>query len=404
MLSGALAAALPDALAVGRESEGCVMIKSVVNSALTGLAFALLAGAGAAGAQGRVETSAGPMEITRVAAGFEMPWGFAFLPDGSLLVTEKGGRLLRFAQGETQAISGLPEVAVLGQGGLLDVMVPADFATSREIWLTWVGRSGEGLATMAGRGRLSADNSRLEDFATLFTGDTAAASRHFGARIVEGARGNIFITTGDRGTGPAGLEAQDPALSHGKVISIARDGSPDGSPDVAQTGWRTGIFSIGHRNIQGAAAMPDGGLLVSEHGAKGGDEINLSQRGENFGWPVISYGVNYNGTKIGSGTHADGMNQPLHYWDPSIAPSGLMVYSGALVPAWKGDVFTGSLKLDFISRLDPETPAATGWAEERITAPETGRVRDIREGPDGAIWFLSETAGAIYRLAPADQG
>lgn len=377
------------------------MIRSRAKTAMTGLALAMLAGGsvGAARAESVAQTSAGPMAITPVAEGLNTPWGFAFLPDGSLLVTEKEGRLLHLAGGEAQEISGLPEVAALGQGGLLDVMVPRDFATSREVWLTWSGRAGDGLATMAGRGRLSEDHSRLEDFTTVFTGDAAPASRHFGARVIEGETGNIFITTGDRGTGPEGLEAQDPGLTHGKVISIARDGSPD----VGLIGWREGIFSIGHRNIQGAAAMPGGGLLVSEHGARGGDEINFSQPGENFGWPVISYGVNYNGTKIGSGTHAEGMNQPQHYWDPSIAPSGLMVYSGTLVPEWKGDVFTGSLKLDFISRLDPDTPAATGWAEERLSTPETLRVRDIKEAPDGSIWFLSESAGALYRMGPGEE-
>ncbi|WP_232831319.1 PQQ-dependent sugar dehydrogenase [Pseudogemmobacter bohemicus] len=366
--------------------------------AVLGLAVTMVAlDAGSVAAEMRVQTSAGEMQVTGIVEGLVAPWAFDFLPDGRLLVTEKGGRLLLVADGAMTEITGLPEVADLGQGGLLDVMVPADFATSREVWLTWSGRNGEGLSTMAGRGRLSEDNSRLEDFTTLFTGDPAVASRHFGSRLAEGAKGNIFITTGDRGTGPAGLEAQDPDLTHGKVISIARDGGPD----IGLIGWRTGLYSIGHRNMQGAAALPDGELLVSEHGARGGDEINRVSPGKNYGWPVISYGVNYNGSKIGTGTRTPMMEQPLHYWDPSIAPSGLMVYSGALVPDWKGDVFSGSLKLDFISRLDPDTPAATGWAEERIASVATGRVRDISEGPDGAIWFLSETGGAIYRMAPA---
>ena len=364
------------------------------------LALAALgcAGAGAALAEGRVSTSAGEMQITRIAEGLSTPWAFDFLPDGSLLVTERDGRLLRLSDGVATVVEGIPEVAALGQGGLLDVMVTADFATSREVWLTWAGRSDGALATMAGRGRLSEDGSRLEDFTPLFTGTAAPASRHFGARLVEEAdKGQVFITTGDRGTGPGGQEAQDPALTHGKVISLARDGSPG----IGLINWGVNIFSIGHRNIQGAALRGDGALLVVEHGAKGGDELNLVEPGENYGWPVISYGVNYDGSKIGTGTEAPMMMQPLHYWDPSIAPSGLMVYSGALVPDWKGDVFTGSLNSDFISRLDPDTPAATGFAEERIAAPETGRVRDIAEAPDGSIWFLSESGGALYRLAPA---
>lgn len=343
-------------------------------------------------------TSAGDMEIRRIADGLDTPWSLAFLPDGSLLITERVGRLLRLNEGAAQEIAGLPEVAALGQGGLLDVMVAADFAQSREIWLTWAGRTGEGLATMAGRGRLSEDFSALEGFETLFTGESLPASRHFGARLAEAADGSVFVTLGDRGTGPRGQEAQDGALSVGSVVHL----NSDGSPATVREGWREGIWSIGHRNIQGAAMMADGGLLIVEHGAKGGDEINLAEEGRNYGWPVISYGVNYNGRKIGAGTHAEGMEQPLHYWDPSIAPSGLMVYSGALVPEWRGDVFTGSLKSDFISRLDPEAEAETGWAEERIASDETLRVRDIREGPDGAIWFLSEDHGALYRMAPAE--
>ncbi|VDC30182.1 PQQ-dependent sugar dehydrogenase [Pseudogemmobacter humi] len=354
---------------------------------------------GVARADTVVATSAGEMEIRRIADGLDTPWALAFLPDGSLLITERGGRLLRLNEGAAQEIAGLPEVAALGQGGLLDVMVAADFAQSREIWLTWAGRSGEGLASMAGRGRLSEDFLALEGFETLFTGESLPASRHFGARLVGAADGSVFVTLGDRGTGPGGQEAQDPALSVGSVVHL----NPDGSPATVREGWRAGVWSIGHRNIQGAALMmPDGGLLIVEHGAKGGDEINLAAEGLNYGWPVISYGVNYNGRRIGTGTHAEGMEQPLHYWDPSIAPSGLMVYSGALVPGWRGDVFTGSLKSDFISRLDPDAAAATGWAEERIASDETLRVRDIREGPDGAIWFLSEERGALYRMAPVE--
>jgi glucose/arabinose dehydrogenase len=161
-----------------------------------------------------------------------------------------------------------------------------------------------------------------------------------------------------------------------------------------------GVHSLGHRNIQGAALDRDGSLLTVEHGAKGGDELNRIAQGRNYGWPVISYGVNYNGRKIGEGQAKPGLEQPLHYWDPSIAPSGLMVYSGALVPDWTGDIFTGSLNSDFISRLDPDRPTGTGFTEERIAADATARVRDIVEGPDGAIWFLSVNEGTLFRMAP----
>lgn len=347
---------------------------------------------------GPVDTSAGRLQITPVARGFDEPWAIAFLPDGSFLVTERDGRLTLVADGRGAGVSGLPGVAVQGQGGLLDVMVPRDFAETREVWLAYSMQAAGGVATAAGKGRLSQDGQRLEGFAQVFLGDGAGGGRHFGARLVEATDGTVFLTTGDRGTGPEGLAAQDPALSLGKIIHLSRDGSPATLLD----GWRAGVFSRGHRNLQGAALDLSGRLLTVEHGAQGGDELNAPQAGLNYGWPVITYGENYGGGRIGIGTAQEGMEQPLHYWDPSIAPSGLMVYSGALVPEWKGDIFFGSLNSDFLGRLDPDTPAATGYAEERIAAPETGRVRDVVEAPDGSIWFLSVHDGTVYRLAPGE--
>jgi aldose sugar dehydrogenase len=346
----------------------------------------------------RVETAAGPLSVTPVVSGLDEPWGLAFLPDAAVLVTERDGRLLLVRDGVAQAVSGAPDVFAEGQGGLLDVLVPADFATSREVWLSFAAPVGDGGATAAGKGRLSDDGLRLEGFETVFTGDAYPGGRHFGSRLVEMPDGTIALTTGDRGTGPEGMDAQDPTLSPGKIILLNRDGSPA----VAQDGWLPGAFSRGHRNIQGAALDLSGRLLTAEHGAQGGDELNAPEAGKNYGWPVISYGINYNGEPIGVGQAAQGMEQPLHYWDPSIAPSGLMVYSGKLVPEWRGDIFFGSLNSDFLGRLDPDTPAETGFAEERISAPETGRVRDVIEAPDGSIWFLSVYDGAVYRLAPAE--
>lgn len=349
-----------------------------------------------AAAQTVLQTSAGPMQISTVATGLDEPWAIGFLPDGQVLVTERDGRLLLLRDGQVTDVAGVPDVYASGQGGLLDVMVPRDFAQSREVWLSYASRLDGGAATAVGKGRLSADGTALEGFQTLYTGDAANGGRHFGSRIVEAQDGTVFITTGDRGTGPDGLQAQDPARVEGKVIHLNRDGSPATSHD----GWRPGLYSMGHRNAQGATLGPDGALWLVEHGAQGGDEVNRVQAGANYGWPVISYGIDYSGDKIGEGQSRDGMEQPLHYWDPSIAPSGLMVYSGALVPDWAGDIFTGSLNTSFISRLDPDTKGATGFAEERIESDETGRVRDVREAPDGSIWFLSVLDGAIYRLAP----
>ena len=345
-----------------------------------------------------LETSAGSLSVSPVVTGLEEPWALDFLADGTLLITERGGRLLSHSGDSLREIGGLPAVYVEGQGGLLDVMIPADFSTSREVWLTFATAMGDGASTAVGFGQLSGDGTRLESFRTVFTGDAYPGGRHFGARLVELPDGTIALTTGDRGTGPDGLQAQDTLSSLGKVILLGRDGSPA----IQQKGWLPGAFSRGHRNIQGAALDLSGRLLTVEHGAQGGDELNAPEAGRNYGWPVVSYGINYNGDAIGEGQAKDGTEQPLHYWDPSIAPSGLLVYSGKLIPEWRGDIFFGSLNSDFIGRLDPDTPAATGFAEERIASPETGRVRDVVEGPDGAIWFLSVYDGAVYRMAPAD--
>jgi aldose sugar dehydrogenase len=232
----------------------------------------------------------------------------------------------------------------------------------------------------------------LEGFRTLYHGDATGGGRHFGSRLVEAADGTVFLTTGDRGTGPDGMESQDPMRVEGKVIHLNRDGTPA----TTLPGHRPGVYSLGHRNAQGATLDADGNLWLVEHGAQGGDELNRIEAGRNYGWPVISYGEDYGGGQIGEGAARDGMEQPLHYWVPSIAPSGMIIYQGDLFPEWKGDVFTGSLNSDFISRLDPEN----GYAEERIAGPQTGRVRDIVEAADGSIWFLSVYDGVAYRLTP----
>lgn len=345
-----------------------------------------------------LQTSAGAMTVTPVVDGLEEPWGLDFLPDGTFLVTERDGRLLRVRDGAAEPVAGVPEVVADGQGGLLDVMVPGDFASSREVWLSYSAAADGGVTTAAGVGRLSEDGTTLEGFRTVHSGEGYPGGRHFGSRLVEMPDGSIALTTGDRGTGPGGMEAQDPSLTAGKVILLNRDGSPA----VTRDGWRPGVSSIGHRNIQGAALDLTGRLLTVEHGAQGGDELNAPETGRNYGWPEISYGRNYNGDPIGRGTEVQGMEQPIHYWDPSIAPSGLMVYSGKLVPEWTGDIFFGSLNSNFLGRLDPDSPASTGFAEERIESDQTGRVRDVVEAPDGSIWFLSVYDGAVYRMAPVE--
>lgn len=356
------------------------------------LMTALIALTAAPALAATVDTSAGPLRVEAMATGLDEPWAIGFLPDGSVLVTERAGRLLLMRDGQASEVSGLPEVFDSGQGGLLDVMVPRDFTESREVWLSFAMPVDGGGATAVGSGRLSPDGTALEGFSVHWRGEGVRGGRHFGSRIVEGIDGTIFVTTGDRGTGPGGMEAQDPMRPEGKVIRLNRDGTPA----ATFPGHLAGVFTLGHRNPQGAAMDAQGNIWVVEHGAQGGDELNLIEANLNYGWPVISYGQNYGGGRIGVGTEQDGMQQPVHYWDPSIAPSGLMFYQGALFPQWRGDVFTGSLNSDFISRLDPEG----GYAEERIAGPQTGRVRDIVEAPDGSIWFLSVYDGALYRLTP----
>ena len=217
--------------------------------------------------------------------------------------------------------------------------------------------------------------------------------RHFGSRLVEAGDGTLFLTIGDRGDRPS---AQDLDVENGSVLRITKDGQiPAGNPFVGQAGAQPEIWSYGHRNPQGAASDLEGNLWVVEHGARGGDEVNRVRKGANYGWPVISYGRHYSGLKIGEGTQKEGMEQPEYYWDPSIAPSGMMIYSGALWPEWRGSIFVGSLKFDRISRLSGDP-----LVEEVLETEETVRVRDVREGPDGAIWFLSVGEGALFRVSP----
>ncbi len=361
----------------------------------------ILAGFASSGALA-LDTSQGRIEVTEVVGGLNAPWGVGFLPGGGFLVTERDGELLHFsAEGQRTNVRGVPDVWADGQGGLLDVMVPRDFAQSRQVFLSFSKRQRGGAGTALAVGTLSPNRAQLTNVQVIFEqSGGSSGGRHFGSRIVEAPDGTIFLTIGDRGDRPS---AQDRARHNGSVIRVNRDGTvPRDNPFVGQTNIRSEIWSYGHRNPQGATLDLDGNLWTAEHGARGGDEINRIRKGANFGWPVISYGVHYSGGKIGEGTAKSGMEQPAFFWDPSIAPSGMMIYSGKLWPEWRGDAFVGSLKFGMISRL--ETGRGGTREVERLQSDETARVRDVREAPDGSIWFLSVGNGALYRMTPANSG
>lgn len=351
---------------------------------------------GVALASGQTLTSSsGPLKVEPVVEDLDTPWALGFLPGGGLLITEREGELLLVRNGDRRKIKGLPAVVAEGQGGLLDVMVPRDFVQSREIFLTFSKRQGRGAGTAVASAQLDLRGARLTGVKVIFeAAPSSLTGRHFGSRIVEAADGTLMVTIGDRGQRPS---AQNLRLQQGSVIRINRDGSvPQDNPLVSQPEAQPEIWSWGHRNPQGLAVAGDGSVWAVEHGAKGGDEINRIRRGVNYGWPVISYGRHYSGGKIGEGTHKEGLQQPDFYWDPSIAPSGMMIYSGKLWPNWRGHIFVGSLKFDYIARLSGAPLAEL----EQLRSEETNRVRDVREGPDGAIWFISVGNGAVYRVTP----
>jgi glucose/arabinose dehydrogenase len=340
--------------------------------------------------------------VTQVVGDLSYPWGFDILPDGSFLVNEAEGRMLIVSPdgGSRIEVAGVPEVRASGQGGLLDVVAAPDFDDTRTIYFTFSEPGPGGTGTAAARARLVVTDgaAQLEDVKVLVSMNRkTSGGRHFGSRIVSAPDGTLFVTLGDRGQQD---RAQDPQDHAGSVLRIAADGSiPPDNPFARSGEALPEIWSIGHRNIQGAAIEPKTGRLwIVEHGARGGDEINIPEAGKNYGWPVISYGRHYSGLRIGVGTEAEGYEQPVYYWDPSIAPSGMAFYTGDAVPEWRGNLFVGALKDQLISRL----AVADGKivAEDWLLAGEYGRIRTLRNGPDGALWFSTdEGEGGIYRIS-----
>ncbi len=365
-------------------------------SSVAGMAFAM----GSAPAEAEsFETSAGRVTVERVAGPFDSPWGLAFLPGGALLVTEQGGDLFHVGPEGTREVSGVPRSVEDGQGGLMDVVAARDFAETREIFLSYTAPDrGSATRTTLAKARLSESGTALSGVEVLFAQDPAVdSSRHFGSRIVEALDGTLFVTVGDRANRPF---AQHRDKTIGKVMRVARDGSiPADNPFVGDPSTRDEIWSLGHRNPQGAALDAEGRLWTVEHGARGGDEINRPEAGKNYGWPLISYGTHYSGRSFPA-ARADGLEQPEFYWDPSIAPSGMAIYSGKLWPEWEGHIFVGALKFRLISRIGREGGRISG--EERLFEDAFGRIRDVREGPEGALWFVTdESDGYVYRVRPA---
>jgi glucose/arabinose dehydrogenase len=351
----------------------------------------------------RVKTEKADLLVETVARGLEHPWGLAFLPDGRMLATERPGRLrIVSANGElSQPVSGLPRIHARGQGGLLDVLLDRGFADNRTIYLSFAEDRGNGRAgTSVARARINTAGTGLEGLQVIFRQEPShTGGNHFGSRLVLDRTGALFVTVGDRYDLRA--EAQNPGNHLGKVIRIKPEGgAPDDNP--RKPGWAPEVWSIGHRNVQGAALNPmTGELWTAEHGARGGDEVNIPRRGLNYGWPVITYGVDYSGAKIGVGTAKEGMEQPVFYWDPSIAPSGMAFYTGDRFPGWRGSILVGALAGSLLARLEIDGDKVV--REERILRELRERIRDVRQGPDGLVYLLTDSPqGRILRVRPAD--
>ncbi len=349
------------------------------------------------------------LDVQVVAEGLELPWAAELLPDGRFLVTERPGRLrIVGTDGKLSApVQGLPKVHYKGQGGLLDVALDPDFANNKTIYLTYAEPRQGGNGTALAKAVLLEDASgaKLDGVKVLFQQmPTFESDLHFGSRIAFASDGKIFLSLGERALPPAMVQSQDLNSHFGKVVRINTDGSvPQDNPFVGKAGAKPEIWSYGHRNVQAATVdTATGKLWTIEHGPRGGDELNLPQPGANYGWPEITYGINYPGDKIGAGiTQKEGLQQPVYYWDPVIAPSGMIVYHGDLFPQWKGSIFVGGLGSTKLVRLQMDGDKVAG--EEWLLQDRAKRIRDVQQGPDGAIYVLTEdgTNSNLLRLKPA---
>lgn len=349
--------------------------------------------------------------VVRVAEGLVNPWSMAFLPGGDILVTERPGRLRVIRNGHLlpEPVPGLPRIRAAGQGGLLEVVAHPQFATNRLVYFSYAKPNADSTESATAVARARFENDRLTDVQEIFEARVWSQGRgHYGSRLAFDRNGYLFITLGDRqvpSTGDlAAHPAQDLSNHFGKIIRLHDDGRvPADNPFIARADARPEIYSYGHRNVQGLAIHPAGDVLATEHGPQGGDELNVIGPGANYGWPVIGFGVNYRtGAAIHSGTHKEGMDQPMHIWVPSIGASGLMVYTGDKFPEWKGNVFAGGLVGEQLVRLTIDGRRVLN--EEKL-AQRMGRIRDVRQSPDGFIYVVTdgrnEAPTPILRLEPA---
>lgn len=353
-----------------------------------------------------VQSERHTFRVKTLTRGLEHPWSLAFLPDGRMLVTERAGRLRVVSpQGQLDArpVQGLPAIAANGQGGLLDVVLHPDFAKNRWVYFSYAGKEGRGTSTQVARGQWLSDaqGHRLQNVQQVYRQRPgSSAGVHFGSRLVFDRQGMLLISQGDRGDKDRAQRLDDLA---GKVVRLHDDGRyPADNPFRARSEVRAEVYSYGHRNMQGAALHPiSGELWATEHGPQGGDELNIVRAGRNYGWPVITYGVNYGiGTSIGEGKAKAGMEQPIYQWTPSIAPSGLAFYQGKPFANWQGNLLVGALKYQMLVRLELNGERVVH--EERLLKDQFGRIRDVRLGPDGLIYLLTDEAdGALLRLEPA---
>jgi glucose/arabinose dehydrogenase len=380
------------------------MIRSALGFPL--LAAAALPASPAVAVDERFETEGPAIHVETVVDGLSHPWALAFLPDGGMLVTERPGTLRHVTADGTlsKPITGVPEVDAGGQGGLLDVAVDPDFAGNRLVYLSFAEAGEGGNGTAVARGRLSDDLAGLSDVEVIFRQEPkVGSSAHFGSRLVFDGRGHLYVTLGERSAARFRGQAQDLDSHLGKIVRINPDGSvPKDNPFLGREGALPEIWSYGHRNVQAAAIAPHSGVLWEiEHGPRGGDELNIVEPGANYGWPVATLGINYDGSPVGEGRkQAEGMVDSIYSWTPVIAPSGMIFYQGDAFPDWKGDLFVGGLASTALVRLELEGDEVVG--EERLLESLGLRIRDVAEASDGAIHVVTDEGnGEVLRIEPA---